>query len=1054
MNLLPPSTVKLIASSQVITSVSSVAKELIENSLDAGASSIEVKLDGWGLERIEVRDNGCGIKLEDAPFIAQPHYTSKISSDTDLKVLHTYGFRGEALGSLSSLSNLCVLTKTESEQVGMLYTIGHHGHLEASQPKPATTGTTVIATNLFKNLPVRKQFSSNNKKCKDELKKVEDLVMAYSLIHPALRISLRHNKVVVWQKNKVSNHRTALLSVFGTALLAQMGAIESRDEDNSGIDVVGYLPRPGSDFEITGRAVNDRCFVFVNRRPVDLKFIYQLIRQYYTLYSSRTPGGSNRYPIAFLSIVLPPDSLDVNVEPNKTSVMLTNKDELFTLLTKLLDAFYSDERNRISENKTTSPCNFTVNGTETSGSHLHLTREAFDGGIAKCQSSKNGRFSDKKDTFHSSNDDPTFIPSNCSKTKDKGQEKSHFMDQNRSFDQAHKEKQFQLTQSDAQCCLNDNLLNFSNCNGDDLLREGTSHQKQSKGGQVENSSSCDCSPCSDAVISITSVNRHKERDFPLSSLHHDEISVLPKAVSIDCAAEETVTSVNKNIGGASSSSSAQQEGTNTSGKVDMPLVPSFSNPTEVCEMLCDKTVCEGNDAVVSNKASSNCVRGNKHVLDERSNVLPFKNGGEETNGNVHVSECSAKGSCRPIIIQTSESQSLKTLFSLDLDDLFDDSDCEISFPSKPDGGHSKSMNDTKYSAPNGSSVTEEKSVASVPPNADEKECSDKDWSMGHGIVDKQGNEVEPVTLLVPVPSCNKTPVTPFQRKRKHSSDQQSRLSLSSKKVKKIPEITNQPLITKIMSPNPLQRKLLYKKTEIPFCLNSLKDLAKKRRIEKRSVEQNSGSLDCLIGRLDPWGVWLLLRKGSDIVCVNQYRIQEQLLFHRLMECHSLPKERTARPITLNERIVGGPGCWQILCSMSSKCEAPDPTRFIDDERLTSNGFDVCLKTDSESGETKYEVFEMSTCIPFYGVPDLAELLELIHEKRNTECNVLSSYRPFKVVHYLQGEAVRMARSMSSRMNRSEVNDLIFRMDKQLDHVTRACVHGQPFFQTIAKISSK
>ena len=202
----------------------------------------------------------------------------------------------------------------------------------------------------------------------------------------------------------------------------------------------------------------------------------------------------------------------------------------------------------------------------------------------------------------------------------------------------------------------------------------------------------------------------------MSSLHHDEISVLPKAGSIDCAAEETVTSVNKNFGGASSSSSAQQGGTNT------------------------------------------CVRGNKHVLDERSNVLPVKNGGEKTNGNVHVSECSAKGSCRPIITQTSESQSLKKLFSLDLDDLFDDSDCEISFPSKPDGGHSKSMNNTKSSAPNGSSVTEEKSVASVPPNADEKECSDKDWSMGHEIVDKQGNEVEVWLLSQNVPFYDRSKV--------------------------------------------------------------------------------------------------------------------------------------------------------------------------------------------------------------------------------------------------------------------------------------------------------
>lgn len=167
-----------------------------------------------------------------------------------------------------------MLTKTESEQVGTLYIIGRTGKVEASQPKPAPTGTTVTATNLFKNLPVRKQFSSNSKKCKEELKKVEDMVMAYGLIHPSLRISLRHNKSVVWQKNKVSNHRTALLSVFGTALLAQLGAVESCDGE---MNVIGYLPRPGSDIEITGRTVNDRCFVFLNRRPVNAKFIHQVM---------------------------------------------------------------------------------------------------------------------------------------------------------------------------------------------------------------------------------------------------------------------------------------------------------------------------------------------------------------------------------------------------------------------------------------------------------------------------------------------------------------------------------------------------------------------------------------------------------------------------------------------------------------------------------------------------------------------------------------------------------------------------------------------------------
>ena len=229
------------------------------------------------MERIEVRDNGCGIKSEDAPFMAQPHYTSKISSDDDLKSLHTYGFRGEALGSLSSVSSVCILTKTDAEQVGMLYTLERNGKIGATQPKPAATGTTITATNLFKNLPVRKQFSSNSKKCKDELKRVEDLVMAYGLVHPSLRISLRHNKAIVWQKNKVSNHRTALLSIFGTALLAQMGVIEFHDENSSGIDVIGYVPKPGSDSEVTGRAVNDRCFVFFNGRPVNMKQISQVL---------------------------------------------------------------------------------------------------------------------------------------------------------------------------------------------------------------------------------------------------------------------------------------------------------------------------------------------------------------------------------------------------------------------------------------------------------------------------------------------------------------------------------------------------------------------------------------------------------------------------------------------------------------------------------------------------------------------------------------------------------------------------------------------------------
>jgi len=138
--------------------------------------------------------------------------------------------------------------------------------------------------------------------------------------------------------------------------------------------------------------------------------------------------------------------------------------------------------------------------------------------------------------------------------------------------------------------------------------------------------------------------------------------------------------------------------------------------------------------------------------------------------------------------------------------------------------------------------------------------------------------------------------------------------------------------------------------------------------------------------------------------------------------------------------------------MNSKCDPPDTTRFIDDERLTANGFDVCLKTDSQSRETKVEVYKMSTSIPFYGVPDLAEVLERVRKMDDgSESNSLSSCRPFKVIHYLQGEAVRVARSLSSRMNRKEISDIISRMEKQISQDTRTCIHGRPFFETIAEL---
>nr|XP_048726220.1 PMS1 protein homolog 1 isoform X3 [Caretta caretta] len=134
MKQLPAETVRLLSSSQVITSVVSVVKELIENSLDANATSIDVKLENYGFDKIEVRDNGDGIKAADVPVMAVKHYTSKISCPEDLESLTTYGFRGEALGSICCISEVLITTKTAADDFSTQYILDSSGHVTSQKP--------------------------------------------------------------------------------------------------------------------------------------------------------------------------------------------------------------------------------------------------------------------------------------------------------------------------------------------------------------------------------------------------------------------------------------------------------------------------------------------------------------------------------------------------------------------------------------------------------------------------------------------------------------------------------------------------------------------------------------------------------------------------------------------------------------------------------------------------------------------------------------------------------------------------------------------------------
>ncbi|XP_068079435.1 PMS1 protein homolog 1 isoform X2 [Danio rerio] len=339
MKALPPETVRLLCSSQVITSVLNVVKELIENSLDAGSSSLEVKLENYGLDRIEVRDNGSGIKATDVSVMAVKHYTSKISCHEDLEQLETYGFRGEALASICAISEVIITTKTADDDFSIQYSVDHNGQIVSQKPSHLGQGTTVCAANLFKNLPVRRQYYSNTKKCKDELKRVQNLLMAYAVIKPELRVTLSHNKAVVWQKSRVSDHRTALMAVLGAASVANMLPVQHHQEQPE-IHIDGFFPKPGSDLNSTSSSTTDKSFIFVNSRPVHHKEILKLIKQYYTSAQSNSESVSRRYPTFMMNITIPASTVDVNLTPDKTEVMLQNKDEVLLSVETMLISLY------------------------------------------------------------------------------------------------------------------------------------------------------------------------------------------------------------------------------------------------------------------------------------------------------------------------------------------------------------------------------------------------------------------------------------------------------------------------------------------------------------------------------------------------------------------------------------------------------------------------------------------------------------------------------------------------------------------------------------------
>ncbi|KAL3517451.1 hypothetical protein ACH5RR_020040 [Cinchona calisaya] len=325
-----------ICSGQVILDLSSAVKELVENSLDAGATSIEIALKDYGEDSVQVIDNGCGISPHNFKVLALKHHTSKISDFPDLQSLATFGFRGEALSSLCALADLTVETRTKDEAVATHLTFDRSGLLVAEKKTARRIGTTVTVKKLFSSLPVRsKEFHRNIRK---EYGKLITLLNAYALIAKGVRLVCtnttgRNAKSVVLKTQGSGYLKDNIITVFGMNTFTCLEPLEVSISDSCIVN--GFLSKPGYG---SGRNLGDRQFFFVNGRPVDMPKVSKLVNELYR------GANSRQFPIAIMDFTVPARVYDVNVTPDKRKIFFSDEISILRSLREALEKIYSPNR--------------------------------------------------------------------------------------------------------------------------------------------------------------------------------------------------------------------------------------------------------------------------------------------------------------------------------------------------------------------------------------------------------------------------------------------------------------------------------------------------------------------------------------------------------------------------------------------------------------------------------------------------------------------------------------------------------------------------------------
>ena len=306
-----------IAAGEVVERCSSVVKELVENSIDAGATEITVELEDAGTKMIRVIDNGKGMDKEDALLAFQRHATSKLKEEEDLYRINTLGFRGEALPSIASVSN--IVLKTSTGEVGTIVHISG-GKIINQTNGDARKGTIMSVNDLFYNTPARLKHL---KSLYSELANVSDYMNKIALSHPNIKFTLINNEQVLLKTDGRGELLKTIKDIYGLEVVKKMFRVEASNDDYK---VEGYISYPE-----VNRSTRNHIITIVNGRVVRNMDINRIINDSYHSYKP-----DNRYPIVVLEIEVDPSLIDVNIHPTKMDIKFSKMDMLMELISNMI----------------------------------------------------------------------------------------------------------------------------------------------------------------------------------------------------------------------------------------------------------------------------------------------------------------------------------------------------------------------------------------------------------------------------------------------------------------------------------------------------------------------------------------------------------------------------------------------------------------------------------------------------------------------------------------------------------------------------------------------